>query len=537
MNIKKLLFILITLLILTPQTEAISIDEAKKDIIEKIIEDKYIENAELSYKIYVRSLEIIAIARSGVKEEKIIKEYSEWLKSLQSDDGSFPPIVTFDVSGVPFCDAYYYAERPKEFEGFPSCLYGFSFKKCPEYSYITTCSRAASTALVLYALLDAGEPEDSPAVKKGVQYLLKTMKNGTYWTYVYTISSSKVGRSSCKEAEAIWGFKETPSLVSTAYAIALLHRLGYDVSKPLEWLNSNLEPKNLMNEEYLPFFIDNETPKWNYNFPFYQLGFPTVHVSHREPLESLIIPLVLIKEEGLELNQNAVDFVVSILNSTKLSFDDYYALYVSANLFWDSKEKYRIDVTFNGTNLTKIGENGTFYYLLSKSWEFEAFDENFTVSGRLNFTIPEEISWEPEVDVFLLKKLSNASYIKFYCAEIEKCGKGCYEFEIHPRYDWWSDSIRPSAMALLWYYLSGRNNEDIGRFLEEYNSLRCESELAGDYGKRGCSEDYAMLLFLMDLQSGSFKIQEEEALQRKVIGAFAGIIAILLMAWYLKRKE
>ena len=122
-------------------------------------------------------LKIIAVARSGLKEEKITEEYSEQLKSLQHDDGSFPPIITFDVSGVPFCDAYYYAGRSKEFESFPSCLYDFSFKKCPEYSYITTCSRAASTALVLYALLDAGEPKDSPVIKKGVQYLLKTMKN------------------------------------------------------------------------------------------------------------------------------------------------------------------------------------------------------------------------------------------------------------------------------------------------------------------------------------------------------------------------
>lgn len=534
MNIKRLSFLLL-ILILTPQVRATSIDEAKKDVIEEIIQDKSIENAELGYKIYVRSLEIIAVARSGLKEEKITEEYSEWLKSLQRDDGSFPPIITFDVSGVPFCDAYYYAERPKEFESFPSCLYGFSFKKCPEYSYITTCSRVASTALVLYALLDAGEPEDSPVIKKGVQYLLKTMKNGTYWSYFYTVSSSKVGHSSCEKAEAIWSFKETPSLVSTAYAIALLHRLGYDVSKPLQWLNSNLEPKNLMNKEYLAFFIDNETPKWSYNFPFYQLGFPSVHTSHREPFESLIIPLVLIKEEGLELNPDIVDFMASVLNKTKLSFTDYYALYVSVDLFWNSKEKYYIDVTFSGTNLTKIEDNGTFYYLLSKSWEFKAFDKNFTVNGHLNFTIPEEITWEPEVDVFLLKKLSNDSYMRVYCAEIQKCGKGCYNFKIHPHYDWWSDSIRPSVMALLWHYLLG-NTQDIEKFLKEYNSLRCESELAGDYGIRGCSEDYVMLLLLMDLQSKSFKNYEKTP-PKKLIGFLAGLLAISLIIWYLKRKR
>lgn len=536
MNRRKFSFILLVLILLTPQAGAVSLDEAKKDVIKELVQDKSIKNADLNYRIYVRSLEIIAIARSGFKEREIIEEYAKWLKSLQEADGSFPPIITFDVPGVPFCDAYYYAERPKDFESFPSCLYGFSLRKCPEYSYVITCSRVASTALILYALLDAGEPEDSPVIKNGVQYLLKTMKNETYWTYVYTISSSKGGYSTCEEAEKIWGFKETPSLVSTAYAIALLHRLGYDVSKPLEWLNSNFEPKNLMNEKYLAYFLENETPEWGYNFPFYQLGFPSVHFLHREPLESLVVPLVLIKEEGLELNQTAINFVVSVLNKTKLSFTNYYDLHISVNLFWDSKEKYYIQMTFNGTNLSKIEENGTFHYLLSKRWEFEAFEKNFTISGNINFTIPEEISWEPEIAVFLLKKLSNGSYMKVGCAEIEKCNKGCYNFKIRPRYDWWSDSLRPSVMALLWYYLSGET-QDIRKFLEEYNLLRCESELTGEYGIRGCSEDYAMLLLLMDLQSGSFEISEKEFLQRKLAGFFVALMSISLIAWYIRKRK
>jgi len=536
MNRRKFSFILLVLILLTPQVGAVSPDEAKKDVIKELVQDKSIENAELNYRIYVRSLEIIAIARSGLKEREVIEEYAKWLKSLQEADGSFPPIITFDVSGVPFCDAYYYAERPKGFESFPSCLYGFSLRKCPEYSYVITCSRVASTALVLYALLDAGEPKNSPVIKNGVQYLLRTMKNGTYWTYVYTISSSKSGYSTCEEAEKIWGFKETPSLVSTAYAIALLHRLGYDVSKPLEWLNSNFEPKNLMNEKYLEYLLENETSEWGYNFPFYQLGFPSVHFFHREPFESLVIPLVLIKEEELELNQNAISFVVSVLNKTKLSFSDYYGLHISVNLFWDSEEKYRIRMMFNGTNLTKIEKNGTFHYLLSEVWEFKAFEKNFTINGNINFTIPEEITWEPEIAVFLLKKLSNGSYMRVGCAEIEKCGEGCYNFKIRPHYDWWSDSLRPSVMALLWYYLSGETR-DIGKFLEEYNLLGCESELTGGYEIRGCSEDYAMLLLLMDLQSGSFKISEKEFSQIKLAGFFVALVSISLIIGYLIRKR
>lgn len=123
---KKLSVIMIILLFL-PSAAAFSFEEAKTEVIQKLEAQSEFENPELSYAIYVRSLEIIAVARSGIPEGEIVKGYAEWLKSLQEDDGSFPPLITFDVSGVPSCDAYYYAERPKGVEGFPSCLYGFSF--------------------------------------------------------------------------------------------------------------------------------------------------------------------------------------------------------------------------------------------------------------------------------------------------------------------------------------------------------------------------------------------------------------------------
>ncbi len=529
---KKLSVIMIILLFL-PLAAAFSFEEVKTEVIQKLEAQSEFESPELSYAIYVRSLEIIAGARSGIPEGEIVTKYAEWLKSLQEDDGSFPPIITFDVSGVPFCGAYYYAERPKGFEGFPSCLYGFSFKKCPEYSYITTCSKAASTALILYALLDAGEPKNSPVIKKGVQYLLKTMKNGTYWTYVYTVSSSKVGFSSCEEAEKVWGFREKPSLVATAYTVALLHRLGYNVSKSLQWLNSNLKPENLINKDYLAYLLENETPKWKYNFPFYQLGFPSVHFYHREPFESLVVPLVLIKEEGLEINQSAVRFMVSILNKTRISPAGDYTLHISTDLFWNSKENYSLSVLFKGTNLSQIAENGTFYYLLSRSLKFKALEKNFTISGSLNFTVPEEVSWEPEVNIFLFKRLTNRSYMRVDCAEIQKCGKGCYNFKLYPHYDWWSDSIRPSATALLWYYLAGETRA-IDELLRNYSSLKCESELAGDYQNRGCTEDYAMLLLLMDVRSGSFGGYGKPRI--KLVGEIFVVVILVLLVLYLTKE-
>lgn len=253
-----------------------------------------------------------------------------------------------------------------------------------------------------------------------------------------------------------------------------------------------------------------------------------------EPFESLVVPLVLIKEEGLEINQSAIRLMVSILNKTRIYLTGDYTLYISTDLFWNSKENYSLSVSFKGANLSQITENGTFYYLSSRSLKFKALEKNFTISGSLNFTVPEEVSWEPEMNVFLFKRLTNRSYMRVDCAEIQKCGKGCYNFELYPHYDWWSDSIRPSATALLWYYLAGETGA-IDELLRNYSSLKCESELAGDYQNRGCTEDYAMLLLLMDVRSGSFKEYGKPGI--KLVGeSFVFVVLVLLLVLYLTKE-
>ncbi|WP_461867010.1 hypothetical protein [Thermococcus sp.] len=261
MRYKHLTIMLIFLLIFPQFTHAG--DASKMLLIKELQEQPVIYGTEVNYDIYLVSLETIAIARSGIQNNytsRILQMNRLWLENHQLPDGSFPPMITFDLSGIPFCDAYYPSGLQGGACGYAECLYGFSLKKCPEFGYVITCSKSASTALALYALLDAGESKNSPVIRKGVEYLLNASVNGTYWQYSYTVHSSKGGSSSCEE-----GFQKKPSLVSTAYAIALLHRLGYNVSKPLNWLSENLKPKNLVNRQYLAYF--NGSSQLQYNFP------------------------------------------------------------------------------------------------------------------------------------------------------------------------------------------------------------------------------------------------------------------------------
>ncbi len=317
----KLLTVVLAFLLMFPQL----VHADSKMMLIRELQKQPVEYApEVNYDIYLVSLETIAVARSGIHNNytlRILQINRLRLENDQRPDGSFPLMITFDVSGVPFCDAYYPSGLLGGTCSYPECLYGFSLKKCPEFSYVITCSRAASTALALYALLDAGEPENSPAIRKGVEYLLKSSVNGTYWTYSYTVPSSRGGSASCEE-----DFQKKPSLVATAYAVALLHRLGYNVSKSLRWLKENLKPENLLNREYLAYF--NGSPPWQYSFPFYQLGFPSVHLLHREPFEALALPLTLLNGEGLKIGGDAAAVMALILNRTRLNFAGEYLLLV-----------------------------------------------------------------------------------------------------------------------------------------------------------------------------------------------------------------
>lgn len=118
--------------------------------------------------------------------------------------------------------------------------------------------------------------------------------------------------------------------------------------------------------------------------------------------------------------------------------------------------------------------------------------------------------------------------------KFKNVAKGATIFKLYPHHDWWSDSIRPSATALLWYYLAGETR-DIDELLRNYSSLKCESELAGDYQNRGCTEDYAMLLLLMDVRSGSFKEHGKPGI--KLVGeSFVFVVLVLLLVLYLTKE-
>jgi|GEM_PF-7098413 len=160
----------------------------------------------LSLGAYVEylSVSIIALHRSGYEGEKL-NQLASKLKSLQAEDGSFPAIVTNDG---PFEDA-------------------------PDLSVLFfEFSKPAGTALATLALIEAGEPADSPQVTKAVKYLEKSKK--------YDHWESSVFRYHQEYSTAFEYVGNFSSVVATAYATALLRLVGKNVTNEWHWLNETL---------------------------------------------------------------------------------------------------------------------------------------------------------------------------------------------------------------------------------------------------------------------------------------------------------
>ncbi|WP_457752059.1 hypothetical protein [Thermococcus sp.] len=159
----------------------------------------------LSLGAYVEylSVSIIALHRSGYNGS--LEELASRLKALQAEDGSFPAIVTNDG---PFEDA-----------SDLSVLF-FEF------------SKPAGTALAALALIEAGEPLDSPQVTKAVGYLEKSKKHD-HW-------ESSVFRYHQEYSTAFEYIGNFSSVVATAYATTLFRLVGKNVTDEWHWLNETL---------------------------------------------------------------------------------------------------------------------------------------------------------------------------------------------------------------------------------------------------------------------------------------------------------
>ena len=213
---------------------------------------------------YLACLKVIALARSGYpKNSTEFRQLVEWIKSKQREDGSFPAIITDD-----------YPDPDSEW-------------------FYWELSRPAGTGLAILALLEAGESPTSKEIDKAAQFLLKN-ESGNHWTSsVYTFW----------EKTGLHKLNESPSIVATAYAIAALSRIGHNVSEEWKWLEERLTPERLVHP-----YVNNT---------FTGFMFPMPYRDMRAPYESILLPLLFLKEENMSPPEGTLDFISSLLERTQ----------------------------------------------------------------------------------------------------------------------------------------------------------------------------------------------------------------------------
>lgn len=203
-------------------------------------------------------LKVIALARSGYpRNSSEFLELVEWIKSRQRGDGSFPAVITDD-----------YPESDSEW-------------------FYWELSKAAGTGLAILALLEAGENPNSKEIEEAAQFLLKN-ESKNYWTSTVYLYWEKTG---------LHKVNESPSIVATAYAVAALSRLGYNVSREWKWLRERLTRERLITP-----YLDNF---------FTGFLFPMPYRDMRAPYESIVLPLLFLREENMTLPNETLEFIVS----------------------------------------------------------------------------------------------------------------------------------------------------------------------------------------------------------------------------------
>ncbi|WP_297437294.1 prenyltransferase/squalene oxidase repeat-containing protein [Thermococcus sp.] len=213
---------------------------------------------------YLTCLKVIALARSGYPRNSTeFRQLVEWIESKQSEDGSFPAIITDD-----------YPEPDSEW-------------------FYWELSRSAGTGLAILALLEAGESSNSMEIQKAAQFLLRN-ESGDHWGSTVYLFWEQTG---------LHELNESPSIVATAYAIAALSRLGHNVSEEWRWLEERLTPERLVGPYLDNFFTD--------------FLFPMPYRDMRGAYESIVLPLLFLREEKVSPPKETLDFISSLLERTQ----------------------------------------------------------------------------------------------------------------------------------------------------------------------------------------------------------------------------
>ncbi len=413
---------------------------------------------EKSDDFYLTCLKVIALARSEFpKNSPEFQRLVEEIKSKQFEDGSFPPIITDDYSRT---------------EG--------------EWVYWEK-SKAAGTALALLALLEAGESPNSEVVTKGIKFLLAN-KTNEYWTSTVYIDWERSG---------IKRIGEFPSLVATAYATALLHKLGYNVTDSWQWLRTNLNTKNL-------------TRNYAFDNLFVGFLFPMPYRDFRMPYESLSLPLLYLREEGFKPNNETLEFFSSLFKQSQY-LENTTLLFV---FYENYSTKYELKFLR--------------FSLINKMWE-----ESRVIRGVANEKIELQLNPEEEIAVLKIEGLRKINPQK--SGVFKKLGTINKSMKIYPEFPMnyinfrsyaasqilhfsetngtyyiiplskldksWNHDVYSTSIALIWLYLANKTG---------YEGFNGGIEFLQSSGESLSFDGYAYALIALSLYGGDWEKNKPE---------------------------
>ncbi|BAD86027.1 hypothetical membrane protein [Thermococcus kodakarensis KOD1] len=362
-------------------------------------------------------LKVIALARSGYpRNSSEFLELVEWIKSRQRGDGSFPAVITDD-----------YPESDSEW-------------------FYWELSKAAGTGLAILALLEAGENPNSKEIEEAAQFLLKN-ESKNYWTSTVYLYWEKTG---------LHKVNESPSIVATAYAVAALSRLGYNVSREWKWLRERLTRERLITP-----YLDNF---------FTGFLFPMPYRDMRAPYESIVLPLLFLREENMTLPNETLEFIASLFEETQYAGNATLRLSFKRVTNYTVKE---LEYSINGCEVREewkgSGEKASIdlnpgpsknsRVFLIISGEPLLLNESgfFKGNQRLYPHLPEDYI------EFVGDFYAERSVLQF------EDGRNYAIIEVPALDGSWNHDVYSTAMALMWLYLAGKKDnhtEEVLRFLE-----------------------------------------------------------------------
>jgi len=288
--------------------------------------------------------------------------------------------------------------------------------------------------VAVLTLLEAGQSPRSKEIEKAAQFLLKN-ESGNHWESEVYIFWEKTG---------LHKLNESPSIVATAYAIAALSRLGHNVSEEWKWLEERLTPERLVHP-----YVNNT---------FTGFIFPMPYRDMRGAYESIVLPLLFLREENMSPPKETLDFISSLLERTqylgnatlRLNFRGITNYTVEERVYtangWEVEKTWRGAGRKAEINVSlRTPDQGSVFLIRSEKALLENESGFFRGGMRLYPELPESYitfigSGYKESTVFQFRDGKN--YAMIYAPKLDGS---------------WNHDVYSTAIALIWLHMTGRN--------------------------------------------------------------------------------